>query len=196
MSAFSFIVLLFCREFIEQLSDWEDLINKDASLKDRLELTRFGELMVSLNNRGDLEFPQLINEEPVMLLILAESGTPLYSKNYLEGSELDGVLVGGFLAAIINFCNETFSTKGSIERIKYQEYTVLLKPKRPLFFGYVIKGQTYSASQKLEAFSKIIGTSTSVWENLIRAMKSSRVLVSESKTMIEDIANMIFPSKR
>ncbi len=181
---------------LEQLSDWEDLINKNASLKDRLELTRFGELMVSLSNKGDVEFPQLINEEPVMLLILADSGTPLYTKNFLEGSELDGVLVGGFLAAIINFCNETFSTKGSVERIKHQEYTVLLKPKKPLFFGYVIKGQTYAASQKLEAFAKIIGTSTSVWENLIKAMKYSKALISDSKTMIEDIANMIFPSKR
>jgi len=181
---------------LEQLSDWEDLINKEASLKDRLELTRFGELMVSLSNKGDVEFPQLINEEPVMLLVLAESGTPLYTKNYLEGSELDGVLVGGFLAAIINFCNETFSSKGSIERIKHQEYTLLLKPKKPLFFSYVIKGQTYAASQKLEAFSKIIGTSTSVWEDLISAKKCSKALETNSKKMIEDIANMIFPSKR
>ncbi|MCE7741558.1 MAG: tetratricopeptide repeat protein [Candidatus Heimdallarchaeota archaeon] len=181
---------------LEQLSDWEDLINKNACLKDRLELTRFGELMVSLSNKGDIEFPQLINEEPVMLLILADSGTPLYTKNFLEGSELDGVLVGGFLAAIINFCNETFSSKGSVERIKHQEYTVLLKPKKPMFFGYVIKGQTYAASQKLEAFAKIIGTSTSVWENLIKAMKCSKALVSDSKIMIEDIAKMIFPSKR
>ena len=152
--------------------------------------------MVSLSNKGDVEFPQLINEEPVMLLVLAESGTPLYTKNYLEGSELDGVLVGGFLAAIINFCNETFSSKGSIERIKHQEYTLLLKPKKPLFFSYVIKGQTYAASQKLEAFSKIIGTSTSVWEDLISAKKCSKALETNSKKMIEDIANMIFPSKR
>ncbi len=181
---------------LEQLSDWEDLISKNASLKDRLELTRFGELMVSLSNKGDVEFPQLINEEPVMLLILADSGTPLYTKNFLEGSQLDGVLIGGFLAAIINFCKETFSSQGSVERIKHQEYTVLIKPKKPLFFGYVIRGQTYSASQKLEAFSKIIGTSTSVWEELIKSIKSSRALVSDSKIMIEEIAKMIFPSKR
>ena len=181
---------------LEQLSDWEDLINKNSCLQDRLELTRFGELMISLNNKGDIEFPQLINEEPVMLLILADSGTPLYTRNFLEGSELDGVLIGGFLAAIINFCKETFSSKGSVERIKHQEYTVLLKQKKPLLFSYVIKGQTYSASQKLEAFAKIIGTSTSVWENLLKAIKSSKALVLDSRIMIEEIAKMIFPSKR
>ena len=182
-------------ELLNQLSEWDELISKKASLKDRLEFAQLGELVIKQMKRREVEIPEIINEEPIMLLILAESGTPLFTKNYLEGSELDGILIGGFLAAIISFSKETFSSEGSIERIKHQEYTLLLKPKHPFLFSYVIKGQSYSALQKLEAFTKIICTSTSVWNDLIDVLKTSKTITPASRTMLDEIAKMIFPSK-
>ena len=180
---------------LDQLKQWEEYITKSVSLKDRLEFAQLGELVVRLMKRGEIDIPQILCEEPVMLLILAESGTPLFSKNYLEGSELDGILIGGFLAAIISFSKETFSTEGSVERIKHQEYTLLLKPKKPFLFCYVIKGQTYSALQKLEAFTKIISTSTSAWNDLISSIRTSKALNPASRVMVDEISKMIFPSK-
>lgn len=180
---------------LDQLSQWEDFVTSNVSLKDRLEFAKLGELVVRLMKRGEIDIPQILCEEPVLLLILSEGGTPLYSKNYLEGSELDGVLIGGFLSAITNFSRETFATEGSIERIKHQEYTLLLKPHKSFLFCYVIKGQTYSALQKLESFVKIIGTSTSAWNDLLSSIKTSKVLNPASRVMIEEIAKMIFPSK-
>ena len=180
---------------LDQLSQWEDFVTSNVSLKDRLEFAKLGELVVRLMKKGEIDIPQILCEEPVLLLVLSEGGAPLYSKNYLEGSELDGVLIGGFLTAIINFSRETFATEGSIERIKHQEYTLLLKPHKPFIFCYVIKGQTYSALQKLESFAKIISTSTSAWNDLLSSIKTSKVLNPTSKVMIEEIAKMIFPSK-
>ena len=180
---------------LDQLSQWEDFVTSNVSLKDRLEFAKLGELVVRLMKKGEIDIPQILCEEPVLLLILSEGGTPLYSKNYLEGSELDGVLIGGFLSAITNFSRETFATEGSIERIKHQEYTLLLKPHKSFLFCYVIKGQTYSALQKLESFVKIIGTSTSAWNDLLSSIKTSKVLNPASRVMIEEIAKMIFPSK-
>ena len=182
-------------ELLNQLSEWEELISKNASLKDRLEFAHLGELVIKQMKRREVDIPEITNEEPIMLLILAESGTPLFTKNYLEGSELDGILIGGFLAAIISFSKETFSSEGSIERIKHQEYTVLLKPKQKFLFSYVIKGQSYSALQKLEAFTKIISTSTSVWDDLNNVLKTSKTITPASRTMLDEIAKMIFPSK-
>ncbi len=182
-------------ELLNQLSEWEELISKNASLKDRLEFAQLGELVIKQMKRREVDIPEITNEEPIMLLILAESGTPLFTKNYLEGSELDGILIGGFLAAIISFSRETFSSEGSIERIKHQEYTLLLKPKQKFLFSYVIKGQSYSALQKLEAFTKIISTSTSVWDDLNNVLKTSKTITPASRTMLDEIAKMIFPSK-
>jgi tetratricopeptide (TPR) repeat protein len=182
-------------ELLNQLSEWEELISKNASLKDRLEFAQLGELVIKQMKRREVDIPEITNEEPIMLLILAESGTPLFTKNYLEGSELDGILIGGFLAAIISFSKETFSSEGSIERIKHQEYTLLLKPKQKFLFSYVIKGQSYSALQKLEAFTKIISTSTSVWDDLNDVLKTSKTITPASRTMLDEIAKMIFPSK-
>jgi tetratricopeptide (TPR) repeat protein len=180
---------------LNQLSEWENLINKKVGLKERIELAQLGGLVVKLIKNGNAGATEIINEEPVLLMVLSENGTPLYTKNYVEGSQFDGVLIGGFLAAIIKFSQETFASEGSIERIKHQEYTLLVKAKKPFLFSYVIKGQTYSAMQKLEALTRIIGTSTSIWEDLLRAIKTSKPISVGSRNMIDELAKMVFPSK-
>ncbi len=180
---------------LNQLSEWENLINKKASLKERLEFAQLGGLVVKLIKNGDVSTTEIINEKPILLIILTENGTPLYTKNYVEGSQFDGVLIGGFLAAIIKFSQETFASEGTIERIKHQEYTLLVKAKKPFLFSYVIKGQTYSAMQKLEALTRIIGTSTSIWDDLQRATRTSKTISAGSKSMIDELAKMVFPSK-
>jgi tetratricopeptide (TPR) repeat protein len=180
---------------LNQLSEWENLINKKVGLKERIELAQLGGLVVKLIKNGNSGATEIINEEPVLLIVLSENGTPLYTKNYVEGSQFDGVLIGGFLAAIIKFSQETFASEGSIERIKHQEYTLLVKAKKPFLFSYVIKGQTYSAMQKLEALTRIIGTSTSIWEDLLRAIKTSKPISVASRNMIDELAKMVFPSK-
>lgn len=180
---------------LNQLSEWENFINKKASLKERIEFAQLGGLVIKLIKNGDAGTTEIINEEPVLLIILSENGTPLYTKNYVEGSQFDGVLIGGFLAAIIKFSQETFASEGSIERIKHQEYTLLVKAKKPFLFSYIIKGQTYSAMQKLEALTRIIGTSTSIWDDLLRAIKTSKPISAGSNSMIDELAKMVFPSK-
>ncbi len=180
---------------LNQLSEWESFINKKASLKERIEFAQLGGLVIKLIKNGDAGTTEIINEEPVLLIILSENGTPLYTKNYVEGSQFDGVLIGGFLAAIIKFSQETFASEGSIERIKHQEYTLLVKAKKPFLFSYIIKGQTYSAMQKLEALTRIIGTSTSIWDDLLRAIKTSKPISAGSNSMIDELAKMVFPSK-
>ena len=63
---------------------------------------------------------------------------------------IDEQLVDGFLSAVNTFCQEMFSTKGYLERVKYQEYTILLEPFGESFIcSYVIKGYSYLASKRL-----------------------------------------------
>ena len=42
-----------------------------------------------------------------------------------------------------------FSSKGYLERVKYQEYTILLEPFGSFICSYVIKGDSYLASKRL-----------------------------------------------
>ncbi len=42
-----------------------------------------------------------------------------------------------------------FSSKGYLERVKYQEYTIILEPFGSFICSYVIRGDSYLASKRL-----------------------------------------------
>jgi len=181
---------------LSQTDKWEALVEKDAPMIERLELAQLSNVMLRMIQNGELTPPKMLNEEPVLLLILAEGGIPLFFKNYHTEEQLNSYLIGGFLSAINSFSKETFSVEGSIERIKHNEFTMLTKSFEPFLFCYIMKGQTYAAMQKLEGFVYSITSSVTISNQLLKVVKTSKPLNLESSKVIEDIAVNIFPSKR
>ncbi|MFQ6125676.1 MAG: tetratricopeptide repeat protein [Candidatus Heimdallarchaeota archaeon] len=166
---------------LDQLNQWEALRDREPSLADAGALSGVESQLTRMVQQRAVELPPLQPDEPLLLLILTESGISIYSKKFTLGQQLDDQLIGGLLTAINNFGKEVFAG-AETDRITYQEYTVVLKALESLLFCYIFKGQSYLALQKLERLIEQVQASPSIWEILKTMMKSDATL----KT-IEDI---------
>ena len=105
-------------------------------------------------------------ENPIFLVILNKDGQTLFTHRFSTLSKLDGALIGGFIAAINSFSSEILKAPGNIERIKHQDYNLIIKAHEKMLFTYVFKGQSYSALKKLNNFVELTRNSKLVWEAL------------------------------
>jgi len=171
-------------ELLTQLSQWEDLINRESSINERFELARLEDLLVGMIHKRINEITELPQEEPVLVLIIgAETGISIFSKLFTSRPVAEH-LIGGFLAAINAFAREAFAVSGSIERIKHREYTILLKSVDSFLICYVFTGYSYFAMQKMEKFTDALQASTSVWEALQIAVKTGRIIRKEQMEVL------------
>ena len=127
-----------------------------------------------------------------MFLILSQNGMRLFSKQFLSESALNEQVVGDLLTAINNFVQETFETTGSIERVKHKEHTLIMRPMTPLMCCYVVKGQSYSALQKLDKFISSATVKEDLWNVLISSNNAERPLSSEA--LVDDLVSDVFSS--
>ncbi|MBD3189277.1 MAG: tetratricopeptide repeat protein [Candidatus Heimdallarchaeota archaeon] len=168
---------------LNQMKKWQELIDKDASLQERIELARIEESLNRMIHKTAEEI-QAKPEEAILIIVSSETGICLYSKKFYHKSKIDDQLIGGFLTAINNFGREALSTRGSIERIKHGEFTLLIKSKSRVIFCYVFKGQSYSASQKLEEFVQDIYKSKDLWHKL-NSLGTDKVLTTKEVSFID-----------
>ncbi len=158
---------------LNDLAKWNDFIERDASITERYELAELESMMSAILERKGKQYDDLPEEDPMMLLILDEAGLCLFSKTFPSESFLQDQLIGGLLTSINAFMQEAFSLSGSIERIKHEENTLLLKSVDPYLFAYVFQGQSYSAMQKLEKFIEAVHDST-LWEEITKIRSTGR----------------------
>ncbi|UCG90435.1 MAG: tetratricopeptide repeat protein, partial [Candidatus Heimdallarchaeota archaeon] len=176
---------------MDQLGKWTDLIDQNVPMIEKLELTEL-EGMVTRIIRKKAETPEFIEEEPALLLILSESGSVRFSKQFASEEVLNDRVIGDLLTAINSFIQETFSATGSIERVKHKEHTLLMKPIEPLLCCYVFKGQSYSALRKLDNFIEKVQDSRSLWKMMTSSKKPDKP--SRVEKQIEKISEDIFLS--
>ncbi|MFX1251755.1 MAG: hypothetical protein ACFFCZ_09120, partial [Promethearchaeota archaeon] len=122
-------------------------------------------------------------EKPIMFLILSGSGLCRFSKTFLPESEVNDQLIGGFLTAIQGFSSEIFAQ--SIDRVKMEKYTLLMKSEEPFLMCYVFQGQSYTAQQKLSRFTNNIMNAISMWQALKEIEKKGCPLTDEIKNYLD-----------
>ena len=149
--------------------------------------------VIRMLDKRTVDMPKLQDEEPVLLIIIYEGGMTIFSKKFSQKEMIDEMFVGGFLTAIDAFMHQTFATGGSIERIKHQEYTLLLKAEKPLLFCYVYKGQSFSAIQKLDNTIDELKKAVTIWHALVNNLGEQ--LTDAEKEFIDDLASKIFDKK-
>ncbi len=179
---------------LEQLSDWENLVKREASLQERTKLARLEDLLVQLVQRGKFEIPELKREESVLLLILTQEGLTAYS-NFLtdnQADNLDEQLIGGFLSAINSFLQNTFQSDGLIERIKYHDYTIVLKPREKLHFCYVFMGQSYIALKKFDHFINTIHHDKVLFSKMNNLTESKKPLTKQDIELLDRLVETTF----
>ncbi|MHA1977593.1 MAG: tetratricopeptide repeat protein [Candidatus Hodarchaeales archaeon] len=158
---------------LNDLTKWDDFIERNASITERYELAELESMMTAILERKGTQYDDLPEEDPLMVLILDEAGLCLFSKTFPSESFLQDQLIGGLLTSINAFMQEAFSLHGSIERIKHEENTLLLKSVDPYMFAYVFQGQSYSAMQKLEKFITVVQES-SLWAEVAKIRSTGR----------------------
>jgi hypothetical protein len=177
-------------QLLHQLDQWEELIAKDASIPERVKVANLEELMGWMARKREIVIDEP-EDEPIMLLLVAESGLPIYSKQFSLTEELHDMLISGFLTSINSFVQEAFHVTGMIRRITHDEYTLSFNLIEPILFCYVYEGQSYTAMKKLEKLITEVQTSE-IWSALEEVGNRGYGLNKSHKDHMEGVIAEIF----
>ena len=166
---------------------WQRLTEENASLHERLEMADFENTMWKLI-RSKIEIPEISKEEPILFMIIDEAGNSKYTRRFSQNRMLNETLIGVFLSAINSFSKSAFSSSQPIERIKHQEYTIILKHVRSYLFCYVFKGSSYYAVQKIDKLEQKLKSADKIW-NLFDTYQLKAI--PENETEITDFIDKI-----
>ncbi|MHA2088064.1 MAG: tetratricopeptide repeat protein, partial [Promethearchaeota archaeon] len=110
-------------ELLKHLNIWNNLKESRSSLKERMEFARLNKQMENIIRNRAIEAPELLDEDPVLLLVVSEGGIPIFSQSFIQNPSFENHLFGGFFTAINSFINEKFSE--GLDRASFGEYTLL-----------------------------------------------------------------------
>lgn len=170
---------------------WGDLDARGASLAERMDLAQLEETLAIMAGGHLKHQPSVTRERPVMLLLLARSGIPLYSKHFVESKSqvADDHLTAGFLAAIHSLGNDAFHASGGMTKIQQKKHTLIMYTQEPLLFCYAIKGSAFAAQERLRGFAEMLRASPTVWS----ALTSYVPVLSETQTYgFDNLISLVF----
>lgn len=170
---------------------WENLKKEDASMSERIKLASVDGVIDRMSGKREIEPPELINEDPILLLIMDNSGVTYFNHPFIANWDYND-LFSSFMSAFNTFSSEIFSK--SIDRIRIGENTILINPIEPFLACYVIKGQSYPALQKLTRFTEAIRENSEIWQALNRSVKTSEMLELDNPPALKTVITEIFAS--
>ncbi|MFX0083105.1 MAG: tetratricopeptide repeat protein [Candidatus Hodarchaeota archaeon] len=179
---------------LNQLSKWEKLKEDNAPVSERINLSSFDDVIERLLEKRTVEPQNVIDEDPVILLIIAEGGVLLFSYPFTEEWERDNEIFGSFLSAISSFSKD-FLSQG-LDRVKFSQYTVIMEPITNFSVYYVFKGQSYLAKQKLLQFTTLIRDEVSIVDSLNKFYKASQVIELRDFPFLEAFVKRSFITKK
>jgi len=176
-------------KLLKNLKTWESLIENDVPLKRRIELADLNvhiENML-LNHKVDFEIHK---EEPVIILIITEGGTPLFSHSFIKEKTFETQVISGFLTTIDYFIKETFSQ--GLDRAVFGNYTLLMKHLQPFYVTYIFSGDSYYAHQRIKYFIDSIQHKTPIWQNLVKCNQINKSIRTKDIPLLESLITEIF----
>ena len=100
--------------------------------------------------RRTIEVPNLLDEEPILLLIISKDGIPIFTQSFSKDKIFEAHVFGGFFTALNSFISNIFSE--GLDRASFGEYTLLMKDFKPFLFCYIYRGQSYTAQNRIGVF--------------------------------------------
>ncbi len=128
-------------------------------------------------------------ERPIWLVIIKQGGISVYSKMFEPELSVNEQFISGLVTAIDILGKESLPNSGSIERIIFQEYKIVIKRSNSLLFCYAFFEQSYPALQKLDDFIVALREKTDLWDVLDREIP---FLTQDEITSLNNLAEMIF----
>ncbi|MHA2362596.1 MAG: tetratricopeptide repeat protein [Candidatus Hodarchaeales archaeon] len=176
---------------LNEQSKWNDIVRKESSIAERIELAGLEDAIFRMLRKKVVETQEAPQDEPVMLLILAESGISVYSKNFQTNqSDESMMLVAGFLTAINSFSKEVFA--GAVDRIKIEDNVLLMKTIETFLVCYIFKGQSYSAIKKLDRFIETFHQSNTYFDILMKSAETGKIIDGKEKEIFEEMIDKFY----
>ncbi|MCP6719480.1 MAG: hypothetical protein KJI71_04630 [Patescibacteria group bacterium] len=177
-------------KLLDQLDEWENLKKKKASLSERMDLALVDETIDQIQGKRTIDDLELKDEDSVLLMILAEGGSLIFSYPFAKEWEKDEELLGSFLSAFASFSDEFFSQ--DLDRAKFGKFTVLMKSTFNFTICYLFKGQSYLALKKLVKFVRIINENDSIIETFQKFQNRSQLLEIKDYPFLKSFITEVF----
>ena len=177
-------------KLLDQLDEWENLKKKKASISERMDLALVDETIDQIQGRRTIEDLEIQDEDSVLLMILVEGGSLLFSYPFAKEWEMDEDLLGSFLSAFTSFSEEFFSQE--LDRAKFGKFTVLIKSLFNFTVCYLFKGQSYLAIKKLAKFVRIISENDSVIETFRKFQNTNQLLEISDYPFLKSFITELF----
>ena len=180
-------------KLLTQIDIWDKFKITDAPMRDRIELASTEDVLERLQGQRAVEPSESVDEQSILLMIIAEGGVLIFSYPFSEEWKFDDELFGGFLTAFNSISDEIFSE--GLDRVMFGNQTVLMEQVADFSICYLFKGQTYVARQKLTKFVKELQENTSLWQSLEHHYKISQVLELKDSPLLESLITETFSNK-
>jgi len=174
---------------LEQIEKWENFRNVKAPVSERLKYIDIDKTLNHMMGKQMMEPPDLIEEDPILLLIMSEAGSTYFKYTFIKEWDYSN-LFSSFISAFNTFSSEIFSK--TIDRIKIGKNTIFIKPVETFLICYVSKGQSYPAIKRLKKFSESIKAKSDIWEKLKKAAGSSQELNVDNLPLLGTMIKEIF----
>jgi tetratricopeptide (TPR) repeat protein len=158
-------------KLLEQLDKWENLKKSNAPVSERLKFVEIDDTLNQMMGKQMMEPPDLVEENPILLLIMSDAGDTYFKHNFIEDWDYS-TLFSSFISAFNTFSSEIFAK--TIDRVKIGKNIIFIKLVQPFLVCYVSKGQSYPAIKKLNKFSDSIKKKSEIWGKLNKAVESSQ----------------------
>jgi len=175
---------------LDQLEEWQSLKRDKAPISDRIKLASVDGVIGRLQGKLAVDAPEIIDENPTLLLIITEGGVLIFSHAFTDEWKRDDQLFSSFLTAFTSFSNEFFS-KG-LDRAKFGEFMILIKSVSYFSVCYLFKGQTYPATQRITRFSEAIRENAEIWQALEKSVKTGEILDLNRPPILKTVIHEIF----
>jgi tetratricopeptide (TPR) repeat protein len=176
-------------KLLDQVDVWNTIKKDGAPLAKRIKLASTSSILDRIQGRRAVDPPDLVGEEPILLLITDNSGATYFNYPFIANWDHSD-LFSSFMSAFNTFSSEIFSK--SIDRIRIGENTILINPVEPFLACYVIKGQSYPALQKLTRFTGAIKDNSEIWQALNKSAKTGEMLELDKPAALKTVINEIF----
>ena len=153
---------------------WGQMEEENAPISDRLE--KIDQLLNPLKNQA--EIPDTTPESPIFLVVMANSGIPLYTKIFSKELDITEELFSGFLSAFNTFSDDIFSE--GLDRAHFGKFTILMTGIPPFISCYVFKGQSFLAQQKFAQFNETLHETEQIWQKLTSANRTGQVIKDDN----------------
>jgi tetratricopeptide (TPR) repeat protein len=181
-------------ELLRQLNKWENLKKSEVSISERWKLAGLNNQMENMVKKRISEAPEVSEEEPMIILIITEGGTSIFSHSFIKDKEFESHIFSGFITTIDYFIREMFSE--GLDRAIFGEYTLLLKSIPPFFISYIFKGDSYYAHQKINYFIDHVQKEDVIWQNLLKSFEASQSIHLKDIPLLESLLTETFITKR